>query len=237
MEDYIAKFWPHWTIAVVALALVLKSAKYVYDNALRPVATGVGRIVAILEEVPLHQTAIDDLRSERAADSLKLSSLDSYVREQFNHDHGLSIRDILVETRDRVNVIGDMATMSEIRQRAVVATLPDGAYEVDAHGAVTYVNQAWLDITGLPREESLGFGFMAAVPKEKRAEVRAMRMKSPDEFYKDYTGPFTWERVTDGAKIETWVRFYWNRTPKGDITGGFGTLEVKSVTPKARRHK
>lgn len=49
-------------------------------------------------------------------------------------------------------------------------------YEIDTIGAITYVNQAWVDLTGFKDDkDAYGFGYMRAVHPEDRDEIEKQR--------------------------------------------------------------
>ncbi len=62
---------------------------------------------------------------------------------------------------------------SEGRFKALAEAAPIGIFEVDAAGQNTYSNPAWVRMTGLSVEESLGYGWAAAIPAEDRQRVVA----------------------------------------------------------------
>lgn len=60
---------------------------------------------------------------------------------------------------------------SEERFRVLAEAAPIGIFEVSAEGQNTYSNPAWVRMTGLSVEESLGHGWAAAIPAEDRQPV------------------------------------------------------------------
>jgi diguanylate cyclase (GGDEF)-like protein/PAS domain S-box-containing protein len=79
-----------------------------------------------------------------------------------------------------VEIIEDLSTLSkmktalkesEARFRALAETAPIGIFEVNAEGMNTYSNPAWVQLSGLSAKESLGTGWLAALPAEKRRAV------------------------------------------------------------------
>jgi PAS domain S-box-containing protein len=69
---------------------------------------------------------------------------------------------------------------SEGRFKALAEAAPIGIFEVDAAGQNTYSNPAWVRMTGLSVEESLGYGWVAAIPAEDRRRVVAGRRPSTE---------------------------------------------------------
>lgn len=60
---------------------------------------------------------------------------------------------------------------SEQRMEAIAELAPVGIFRCDRSGAVTFLNAAWSTITGLPIEQGMGTGWMAAVHPEARATI------------------------------------------------------------------
>lgn len=60
---------------------------------------------------------------------------------------------------------------SENRYRTVVESLPQMVWTCLPDGRCDYLNQRWIDYTGVPEEEHLGFGWLDAVHAEDRASV------------------------------------------------------------------
>ncbi|MCB4822019.1 PAS domain S-box protein [Roseicella aerolata] len=62
---------------------------------------------------------------------------------------------------------------SEARYRALFEVSPQMVWFTDAQGRCSYVNQYYIDFTGLPAEQAMGEGWLAAVHAADRASVRA----------------------------------------------------------------
>lgn len=59
---------------------------------------------------------------------------------------------------------------SELRFRTLTKDAPVGIFETDANGLTTYVNQTWLNYTGLSFEEAIGDAWMYIIHPEDRAK-------------------------------------------------------------------
>lgn len=57
---------------------------------------------------------------------------------------------------------------SELRFKTLSSTAPVGIFETDAHGLTSYVNETWLQYSGMQFEEALGDGWLDAVHREDR---------------------------------------------------------------------
>jgi PAS domain S-box-containing protein len=57
---------------------------------------------------------------------------------------------------------------SELRFRTLTKTAPVGIFETDATGLTTYVNETWMEYSGMKFEEAMGDGWLDAVHTEDR---------------------------------------------------------------------
>lgn len=57
---------------------------------------------------------------------------------------------------------------SEMRFKTLTRTAPVGIFETDANGSTTYVNETWLQYSGMRFEEAIGDGWLNAVHPEDR---------------------------------------------------------------------
>ncbi|HQW83850.1 MAG TPA: PAS domain S-box protein [Ferruginibacter sp.] len=70
-------------------------------------------------------------------------------------------------------------TESELRFRTLTKNAPVGIFETDANGLTTYVNQTWLNYTGLSFEEAIGDAWMYIIHPEDRAnQVKSWKNKT-----------------------------------------------------------
>ena len=60
---------------------------------------------------------------------------------------------------------------NELLLRNITKAAPTGLWMSDEHGAITYVNQTWIDWTGIAYESNLGTGWLEAIMGEERAYV------------------------------------------------------------------
>lgn len=61
---------------------------------------------------------------------------------------------------------------SEQLLRNITTAAPTGLWKTDENGAFNYVNQTWIDWTGISFEENMGFGWMEAIVTEDRDFVK-----------------------------------------------------------------
>lgn len=72
----------------------------------------------------------------------------------------------------------DQLRASEAKYRSFVEESPDGFWESDAYGFITYVNKAALDLVGYPREEILGAYYPSfAIDDQAAARERAFMLR------------------------------------------------------------
>jgi PAS domain S-box-containing protein len=67
----------------------------------------------------------------------------------------------------------DALRESEARFELLAKTAPVGIFRTDEHGATTYVNRRWTEISGLTADRALGYGWLQAVHPEDRDRLAA----------------------------------------------------------------
>jgi PAS domain S-box-containing protein len=82
----------------------------------------------------------------------------------------LDITDQLEAKRKEKELINQIAD-NEYLLRNITTAAPTGLWKSDETGALDYVNQTWIDWTGLSYEESMGDGWMKAVVEEDLEKV------------------------------------------------------------------
>ncbi len=111
---------------------------------------------------------------------------------------------------------------SELRFRTLTKNAPVGIFETDADGITTYVNESWMQFTGMQFEEAMGEGWLDAVHVDDRKQLLKgwydkSKMSEPSS--SEY-------RLIDKAGKERWVAG--NAVPlisdDGRITGYLGTV-------------
>ena len=60
---------------------------------------------------------------------------------------------------------------SELRFRTLTRNAPVGIFETDAKGLTTYVNETWMQFTGMQFEEALGEGWLNAVHPDDKKKI------------------------------------------------------------------
>lgn len=70
---------------------------------------------------------------------------------------------------------------SELRFRTLTKTAPVGIFETDANGLTTYVNETWMEYSGMSFEEALGEGWLKAVhPDDLEMLVKSWYRKTEE---------------------------------------------------------
>ncbi|MCH8193332.1 MAG: response regulator, partial [Planctomycetes bacterium] len=62
---------------------------------------------------------------------------------------------------------------SESLHGAILEAAPQIIWQADADGSITYINQAWEDTTGMPKEEALGSGWTSVIHPDDAPELIA----------------------------------------------------------------
>jgi PAS domain S-box-containing protein len=106
------------------------------------------------------------------------------------------VRDITVKKENEKKI-----TDSELRFRTLTKTAPVGIFETDANGSTTFVNETWLQYTGMQFEEAMGDGWLNAVYPEDREWLQKgwqSKTKMKEESLSEY-------RLIDKAGNIRWV--------------------------------
>ena len=125
---------------------------------------------------------------------------------------------------------------SERRFRALANAIPNIAWTADASGNIDYLNQRWYEHTGFTPEQSLGWGFLAALhPEDVEATVRTRRQALQEG--QIYQREYRLRRAGDGNFRWHLARGMPLRNAHGEITRWFGTCtdieEVKQAQARA----
>ncbi len=124
------------------------------------------------------------------------------------------------EVRQRRRVEEELRE-STARLRALAEVVPQIVWQTSPEGHHDYFNQRWYDLTGLAPEQSLGFGWLAALHPDDRDEAR-QRWQEATQTGKAYEIEYRFRGKDD--------RFRWflgralpYRDPSGRILCWFGT--------------
>ncbi|HET9491261.1 MAG TPA: PAS domain-containing sensor histidine kinase [Methylomirabilota bacterium] len=118
--------------------------------------------------------------------------------------------------------------MSESRQVAQHA--PVGLAQADAHGSLTYVNDQWFAITGLPADQALGTGWAAAVHPDDRDRILKAWQQAFDE-RREFAAEFRVRRPDGEAR---WVIGHARPEPSEDGLPGRWVGAIVDVTERKR---
>jgi PAS domain S-box-containing protein len=178
----------------------------------------------------------------RAMEKQEMVSLEQYFPPQqmwFLHmiypsPEAMSVffKDISFRKIDEKNIAD-----SELRFRTLTKTAPVGIFETDAEGVTTYVNETWLEFTGLTLDEALGEGWLKVIhPDDRKKLITAWR-----ERLKNKAASISEYRIIDSKGKLRWV--YGKAIPiinnDGKVTGYIGTIsdvtEVKLVLEQLQK--
>ncbi len=130
-------------------------------------------------------------------------------------------RRVSVRTAELTSTLNEL-NASKRHFEGLVSTTPVGVFETDARGACVFVNDRWLEISGMTREEALGDGWTKSLHPDFRQQVytewmAALRQVRP--FHQEYS-----LRHADGK--ERWVLAQGSalRNEQGEVTGYIGTI-------------
>jgi diguanylate cyclase (GGDEF)-like protein/PAS domain S-box-containing protein len=139
-------------------------------------------------------------------------------------------RRVAVRTTELTSTLNEL-NESKKHFEVLVSTTPVGVFETDAMGAFVYVNNRWLEISGISREEALGSGWVKALHPDFRERVFADWMAAVQK-----AQPLQMEmclRRPDGK--DTWVLAQASpvRNEQGELTGYIGSItdisEIKAA--------
>lgn len=100
------------------------------------------------------------------------------IVEEYVDTHGCWFQNLIYPSADGLSVFFRDITNSkenekkisesERRFKTLTKTAPVGIFETNAHGATTYVNETWMQYSGMNFEEAMGDGWLNAVHPEDR---------------------------------------------------------------------
>ncbi len=118
---------------------------------------------------------------------------------------------------------------SEKKQETIIETMDDGYYETDLSGKITFINDAFSDITGRPKSDILGM-LMKKFPDNESVDkiIHAFKtLLKKNESVKDLAWTIT---HTEGSKRYVESTIYLIKDSKGEATGFRGL--VRDVTKR-----
>lgn len=98
-------------------------------------------------------------------------------RVYFHEDHPIRILGTILDTTDQKNSreeqqkLAKQIAENELLLRNITKAAPTGLWMSDENGEITYINQTWIDWTGLSYESNLGTGWLNAIIAEERTRV------------------------------------------------------------------
>ena len=122
---------------------------------------------------------------------------------------------------------------SELRFRTLTRHAPVGIFETDAAGLTTYVNETWMDFTGMSFNEAMGDGFLKAIhPEDREQQIKNWENKTAKS-----EPSFSEYRIIDKAGKQRWING--NAIPvineTGIVTGYLGTISDVSSIKKSEQ--
>ncbi len=128
-----------------------------------------------------------------------------------------TILDISIKKEAEENIAG-----SELRFRTLAKTAPVGIFETDAKGNTIYVNEAWMEYSGLSHEEAINNEWMNMIhPDDREDQINKWieRSQKGETSFSEY-------RIINKAGQLRWVngRAVPLKDHNGTITGYIGTI-------------
>lgn len=72
--------------------------------------------------------------------------------------------------------------LSRIRYQSALNCIQVGVFETDPSGSTTYVNPKWCEISGMSKEEAMGYGWIRSVHPDDRVQTaEGWKLKVPEE--------------------------------------------------------
>ncbi len=121
-----------------------------------------------------------------------------YIHMIYPSPDGLSVffKDISYRKKQEVSI-----AESELLFRTLTKTAPVGIFETDASGSTTYVNETWLQYSGIAFEEAMGDGWLDAVHPDDREWLQKgwhSKTEMKSESFSEY-------RLVDKQGRQRWV--------------------------------
>ena len=132
----------------------------------------------------------------------------------------------------RIEDIEDIETRIEIIENTFIALYDisiDPMFKTNNNGEVTYVNVAWLDMTGITdSKNAYGFGYMAAIPEEDIAKISRLNEQYTSH-PSTYIGNIRFKNVTTGSIIEANCKSTVIYDFKNNITETIGRIYILKI--------
>lgn len=141
---------------------------------------------------------------------------------EFQNNHGSSLRDVV----DRIE---DSLTRNRDLGRMLLSANRSAHFEADAHGRCTWVNDAYLEMTGFRFEDCLGFGWYNAIDQQDRPVVAKEWAVSAAEG-KDFLARY--HLFTSGHEQKPVIcKAVFSRNTAGAVIGAVGTIAFDATAP------
>jgi PAS domain S-box-containing protein len=138
--------------------------------------------------------------------------------------------------RDEATLREAEAQRSEQRFRDLTESMPLCVWAAKPDGQVHYANRAWMEYTGLSREQTSGLGFLAAVRPDHHGKVRDLWMQSIRTGQK-LEMEFPLRLIKDGTYHWHLVRAVPERDGQGQAIGWIATATDIDAQKKAQEDR
>lgn len=164
---------------------------------------------------------------------LPIVPLVNAIAKDHRPNGGSSTHDKLLSVIEGQRRIEDGLSHNRNLARVMISRDSVPHFETDGDGNCVWVNQAYLDMTGLTLEECLGRGWHNALAFEDR-QVVAHEWDEAIQHGKTFIGRYRFVNVA-GDQFYVRCRTTFSRNNEGDVTGSVGYVTVEEGEQDARR--
>lgn len=189
-------------VPLVPQALALPSPAQL-EQANQELQTQIGERLLVEEELRKYQNHLEEMVAVRTNEISK-------TNEQLQQ-----------EMLERQRIL-EILRQSEERYRYLAEAIPQFVWTTNANGECDYFNQNWCEYTGLTLEQSLGFGWLAALHPDD--------IQSADEVWSNavknstiYNNEYRFKRASDGSYRWQLARGLPLKDEQGIVVKWFGT--------------
>ena len=128
---------------------------------------------------------------------------------------------------DKLNVIINTQELMREKQKALMYSDLTPMFTLDANENLTFVNAAWLKLTGFNNpEDAYGIGWLRAIPEDERKklmDIREQQRQSPFAFY----DTVIFKNIMTGELVKTTCKTTLVKDAKGQVIEKIGSLQVE----------
>lgn len=165
---------------------------------------------------------------------LPLREVEGFLRNMADNGFGGYLRvrsDDLGELTTHINRLSELLSDSEIRHKDLVMTLPDAVVELDRSGALVYLNDAALSLTGYKPDEIRKLDYTDLTPHGSHHEMKEVFQSVLEgNTVSNRELPFIGKDCRESLFRFTAVPLWKGREPSGCLLIGMDTEEKKRLS-------